>query len=340
MRRGREPSAKTLRARGVLAVVVAAVVIAVVAVNPFAGPDDRMRFSIVAPSVPDGIRVGVPVDVRGETVGEVCDVDLSRSDSTRIVACVNSSATGELTDDAVVSFVSRNLFGSDALRLTPSGTGSRVASGSVLTLKDPPSNYTITATVRSAGSFTLPVLTPELSDLLGQVSDTTTRLAPFLTAATVTMQTMQRGDVTRLTSMMPTIDDALNGASQAGGGAVGALVKIISNRLLQDSGYTGRVQNMIADIGGLFSDLGTLFNGMSGLGATMDLMTAFTTPLRYALRDVTPGQVGSLIDRFGGAFHTDRATGRTTLSVDVDLDVVPGAATPLRALIAGKGSRR
>nr|WP_132992706.1 MlaD family protein [Gordonia zhaorongruii] len=340
MRRGREPSTKALRVRGLIVVVVAACLIAVIAVNPFAGPDDRMRFSITAPSLPDGIRVGVPVDVRGETVGEVCALDLSRPDSTRIEVCVNSSATGELTDDAVVSFVSRNLFGSDALRLNPTQSGAPVTSGSVLELAEPPANYTITATVRSAGSFTLPVLSPKLSDLLSQVSDTTIRLSPFLTAATVALQTMQRGDVTRLTSMMPTIDDALNGAGAAGSGAVGALVKIISNELLQDGAYTARVQNMIADIGGLFSDLGSLFNGMSGLGVTMDLMTSFTTPLRYALRDVTPGQVGSLIDRFGGAFHTDPATGRTTLSVEADLDVVPGAAAPLRALIAGKGARR
>lgn len=335
----REVSTGSLRLRGLIAVGLVIAIVALVAVDPFGG-DDRIRFSIVAPTLPDGIRDGVPVDVRGTTVGEVCGLDISRRDSTRISVCVDRSATGEITDQMPVSFVSRNLFGSDALRLTPTGIGGRVSEDSTIVLSAPPSDYTITATVRSAGGFTLPVLTPELSELLDQVSDTTISLAPFLTAATVTLQAMQRGDVTELTGELATVADALDGAAAAGAGGVGALQTIIGNRLLEDDEYTGRVESMIADIGGLFSDLGALFNGMSGLGATMDLMTAFTTPLNVALRDVTPGQVGTLIDHLGGAFHRDPATGKTVLRVEADLDVVPGASTPLNVLLSGAGGGR
>lgn len=337
MRGSREPSASTLRNRGLITVAVLAVVIGLVAWNPFTS-DDRVRFSIVAPTLPDGIREGVPVDVRGETVGEVCDLDLSRQDSTRVVVCVEPSATPELTDEAAVSFVSRNLFGSDALRLTPTGVGRPISAGSTLALPQAPADYTITATVRSAGAFTLPVLTPELSGLLNQVSDTTIRLAPFLTAATITLQTMDRGHATDLTGMLPVLADAFDGVSASAAGGIDALQTVIGNRLLADDDYTGRVADMIADIGGLFSDLGSLFKGMSGLGATMDVMTAFTTPLTVALRDVTPAQVSTLIDHLGGAFHRDPVSGKTILDVEADLDVVPGAAAPLNLLLAGKGA--
>lgn len=337
---GREVPAATLRIRGAIAVAAVAAVVAVVAINPFADRDAAVEFSIVSPSLPDGIRDGVPVDIRGETVGEVCRIDISRPDVTRVVVCVDSSAMGELTDAAAVSFVSRNAFGSDAVRLTPAATGRPLTTGSVLTLRQPPGDYTITATMRSAGAVTLPVLTPQLGELLTQVSDATIRLAPFLTAGTVLLQTLQRGEVDQLTGRLPTVADALDGAAQAGVGAFGALQTVIGNRLLADDDYTGRVSTMIADIGGLFSDLGALFNGMSGLGATMDLMTAFTTPLTGSLRGVSSRQIAELIDRVGGAFHTDPATGRTVLAVDVELGAVPGVAAGLNQLAAAAGARR
>lgn len=315
-----------------------AAIIAVVAINPFADRDAAVEFAIISPSVPDGIGAGVPVDIRGETVGEVCQTDISRREVTRLVLCMQSSAMGELTDEAGVSFVSRNAFGSDAVRLTPVSTGRPLTADGILTLSQPPGDYTITATMRSAGAFTLPVLTPELGALLTQVSDATIRLAPFLTAGTVLLQTMERGAVGELTGRLPTVADALDGAAQAGVGAVGALQTVIGNRLLADDEYVTRVSSMIADIGGLFSDLGALFNGMSGLGATMDLMTAFTTPLMASLRGVSSRQIAELITRFGGAFHTDPATGKVTLAVDVELDSVPGVTGALNQLIAAAGA--
>lgn len=336
---GREVAPATLRRRGVIATAVIAVIVAVAAINPFARSAETVEFAILTPALPDGVREGIPIDIRGETVGEVCRTDISRQDVARVTLCVEATAMGEITDETAVSFVSRSVFGSDALRLSPNGTGRRVVDGGVVTLRQPPADYTITATMRNAGAFMLPVLTPDLSDLLTQVSDVTIRLSPFLTATTVALQTMERGDLTALTSRLPTAAAALDGAGQAGAGAVGALEHVIGNRLLADDDYTGRVATMIADIGGLFSDLGALFNGMSGLGATMDLITAFTTPLSEALRGTTPAQIQTLIDNFGGAFHTDPKTGRTTLAVDVALDTVPGAATGLAQLIGGQVAR-
>ena len=215
----REPSTQQFIRRGIVATAVLAAVVTLVAVNPFARGDDTAEFSIVAPAMPDGVQKGTPVDMRGETVGEVCNVDNSQAGSTRIGLCIKTTAMGALTPDTAASFVSRNLFGSDALRLIPAPGQGRLAAG-------------------------------------------------------------QGGSV----------DQGADGVAAAGAGAVGALETIIANRLLEDTVYTGKVATMIADIGGLFTDLGSLFNGMSGLGATMDLMTAFTTPLTHSLQGSLPGR--------------------------------------------------
>ncbi|GAB35475.1 hypothetical protein [Gordonia otitidis] len=339
MSRARELSPASLRKRGVVAVLVVVAVVALFIVNPFGGGDDTVRFAIDAPSLPDGVQEGVPVDIRGETVGEVCGLDISRRDVTRMEVCVDTSAMGELTENTEVSFVSRNLFGSDAVRLNPTGSGPAVTGGSVIALAQAPSDYTVTATVRSAGSFTLPVLSPQLSDLLNQLSDTTVRLSPFLTAATVTLQTVQQGQRTRLSALLPTAADVFSGVGAAGAGGVKALEVLNSNPLLLDHAYVRQVAQMIGDIGDLFGGMGSLFNGLAPFGAFMDLTNAFTTPLGQSLQGVTPAQVGSLVDRFGGAFHTDPRTGRTTLSVSANLDVVPAVATPLSQLLTRVGGR-
>ncbi|HEY9311261.1 MlaD family protein [Williamsia sp.] len=331
----REPSAAKLRVRGLIAVALAVGLIVLLVVQPFSKSDEMVKFSIVAPSLPDGIQNGLPVDVRGETVGSVCGIDISHRDTTTVDVCVTKSQAGELTQDAAVSFVSRNLFGSDALRLVPTGRGTHVSQGSVITLSQAPSDYTVTATVRSAGAFTIPVLTPELSRLLHQVSDTTVRLAPFLTSATIALQTLERGQTARLSTLLPTAADAVSGIGSAGAGGVSALQIVLTNPLLADEGYTNRVSSMIGDIGSLFTGLGTLFNGISGLGATLDLVNAFTTPLTGALSGVTAAQLGELIDHAGGAFQTDPKTGKTVLSVEANLDIVPGVSTPLGRLLAG-----
>ena len=60
-----------------------------------------------------------------------------------------------------------------------------------------------------AGGFTLPVLTPKLTELVNEASDVAIRMAPFLTAGLVAMQTMERGNITALTRQMPMIADEL-----------------------------------------------------------------------------------------------------------------------------------
>ena len=341
---GRGPSSSTLRLRGVITVVIAAAVVALIVIRPFSGEDKTVDFTIAAPSLPDGIQKGIPVDIRGETVGTVCGLDISRPDAARVKVCVKQSQAGEITDDVAVSYASRNLFGSDALRLVPTATGNRVRTGSVISLAAAPADNTMTATVRSAGSFTLPVLTPDLSRLLTKVSDTTVRLSPFLTSAALTLQTLDRGQttgktITRLRRLMPTAADAIDGVGEAGAGGIKSLETILTTPLLADHEYTARVQTMIGDIGALFSDLGALFSGMSDLGATMDVITAFTTPMSVSLRNVTADQIAGLIDRFGNVFHKDPATGKTVVRVSANLDVAPGVAGPLGVLLSGRGIR-
>ena len=205
----REPSTQQFIRRGIVATAVLAAVVTLVAVNPFARGDDTAEFSIVAPAMPDGVQKGTPVDMRGETVGEVCNVDNSQAGSTRIGLCIKTTAMGALTPDTAASFVSRNLFGSDALRLIPAPGQGRLAAGATLMLAQPPADYTITAAVRSAGGFTLPVLTPKLTELVNEASDVAIRMAPFLTAGLVAMQTMERGNITALTRQMPMIADVV-----------------------------------------------------------------------------------------------------------------------------------
>ena len=140
-------------------------------------------------------------------------------------------------------------------------------------------------------------------------------MAPFLTAGLVAMQTMERGNITAPDAA--DADDRRRTRRCRCGrcGRGGCPETIIANRLLEDTVYTGKVATMTPTRRACSPNLGSLFNGMSGLGATMDLMTAFTTPPDPLPRRGHPGQVNQLIRRFGApSTPTGRRAGPRPMS--------------------------
>lgn len=122
--------------------------------------------------------------------------------------------------------------------------------------------------------------------------------------------------------------------------AVGALETIIGT-LLEDTVYTAKVASMIADIGKPgHRPRSALQRDERAWGDD-----GFDDGLHHAADASCKGsrqpRWNYLIRRFGGAFHTDERTGRTTSRRPGGTwRMVPAVATPLSQLLAGGEARR
>ena len=190
---------------------------------------------------------------------EVCNVDNSQAGSTRISLCIKTTAMGALTPDTAASFVSRKPVRVRCAALDPHPARAASPAGATLMLAQPPGVHDHCSgpqrrRFHAAGPHAQ-------ADRAGQrASDVAIRMAPFLTAGLVAMQTMERGNITR-----PDAADAddrrrtrrcRRGRCGRGG---------VPWRPSSPTGSSGtrstpaKVATMIADIGGLFTDLGSLF---------------------------------------------------------------------------------
>ncbi|MGV9408394.1 MlaD family protein [Nocardia sp. NPDC003693] len=156
--------------------------------------DGRMHIAVHTEQLADGLAAGTTVRTRGVAIGEVVDIEPSSSGRLRLDLALERSALVELDDSLSVEFAPANLFGISEVELAPGHGGSPLTSGAVVDLTGEHAtrvyDATLSALLREFSEATGQVLTPQLSNMLHQLSYGVGALTPLLRTVIALARTM------------------------------------------------------------------------------------------------------------------------------------------------------
>ncbi|RMI30045.1 MlaD family protein [Nocardia stercoris] len=327
------------RILGTCAIVLAVAAGAGWKAMPHSAPADRIDIALVVDHVGEGIAAGTDVRLDGVRVGTVSAVDLAARGTRRIELALRRSQLFGLTDAVTADYAPGNLFGISTLDLHANPGGTELREGTAVDLTGAAANRvadaTLSALLTSTGKLTDDVLTPQLTEVLRQVSHDVTAFTPLLQAIGATVRAAVETQQLPPSYLLDRFGSALTGLPSILTGGLTILKSDYENKYLASPDH-------IRDYGGLW--VGVQDQLLPVLKQLLDaaqpefgdLVPVAAAPLRQVAAAVsTPqrsaGQLSELLDRVGRSFH-DTPDG-PVVDADVNLDVVPGLAGPLAALL-------
>jgi hypothetical protein len=332
-----DAEARTLGKVGVALTACAVVAAAVVAVaNSFRGPaNNAVGIVIETPYVGQGVAPGTPLLLHGVAVGEVTQVTSLSGGGVRLGAELRRAPTDGLTDTMAIDFRPANYFGVTGIAVRPMPDGRELVNGSLVRTA-PVGDFTLQAMLYRLGELSDGVLTPQLIDVITNVTDYTDSLNPFLeTVVTVStslanVQTVSTArllaNATGISVVFPSFIDGVieMGDKYMNSGDMGTATEDWYENTFKVSAELGAV--------GVWGSIGRLLGSHS-----TDLVPV--TDLIKALADVVPGlvlpdattdtarQLRLRLERlFAGPPE------RRAVNVRVILDSLPGMAAPIDAV--------
>ncbi|MBF6209689.1 hypothetical protein IU433_05000 [Nocardia puris] len=303
---------------------------------------DVIRVAVLTEQVGEGVEPGTVVRLDGVEVGTVAEITAAGAGRERIALALRRSRLFGLTDSLSVDFAPGNLFGITTVGLVPGAGGTELADGAVVDLGDRNSgrvtDATLSALLRSTGLLTEDVLTPRLADLLSRISRDLGAFTPLLEAIGATVRAY-----TETRQLPPSVLAERFGAALAGAppmltGSLDVLESAYENEYMRPPENIERTRRFWDDmqyellpaVTRTMTTSGRYFAGMLPIVTmVLDLLSASVgTPQRSA------DQLGELLDRLGAAFQ-DTPSG-PVLRLGVELDAVPGLATPLLSTLGAQ----
>ncbi|MFI6771554.1 hypothetical protein [Nocardia sp. NPDC050412] len=306
---------------------------------PDVEPADEIHVALLVGRVGEGVGPGTDVRLDGVRVGAVATIDSAAPGRQRIELSLNGSQLFGLTDAVTVDYAPGNLFGISAIELHANQGGAALANRSTVDLTrdtDRVRDATLAALLKSTGRLTGDVLTPELAELLSKVSRDLNAFTPLLQAIGVTARSFAETQQLPPSLLFDRFGSALVGLPPMLTGGLAVLEATYTNKYLESPERLARFSEMFTRVRtDLLPTATTLlgtsrqyFSGLLPIGTTIldQLSASVSTPDRSAQ------QLSELLARVGAAFH-DTPEG-PVLDAAVELDVVPGLAAPLSAMLA------
>ncbi|MRH91292.1 hypothetical protein GFY24_28265 [Nocardia sp. SYP-A9097] len=338
---GSEVGPRKARVLGVVTVVLMLFGVAAWQLTPDSTSADEIDVVLIVGYVGEGIGPGTDVRLDGVRVGSVNAIDFAGQGRKQVALSLFRSQLFGLTNALSVAYVPGNLFGISALELHPDTGGVLLADGSKvdLTGRDRVRDATLSALLNSTGDLTQQVLTPQLTGLLHTFSRDLGAFTPLLQAIGTTVRSY-----TETAQMPPSVLFGRYGAALSGtppmlAGGLTVLDASYNNSYLRDEEHIAKFGYLWSNIqNGLLPVVTQLFGTaqpyFSGL---LPIMTMMLDRITGSVSDPqgSAAQLSELVDRLGLAFH-DSPNG-PVLTARAELDLVPGLATPLAALVGGGG---
>ncbi|WP_433561198.1 MlaD family protein [Nocardia sp. CA-151230] len=187
-------SRSSRRTGAVAAMVVAVALAAGICYRSLRTDEDSLRVQVVAEQLGDGIVTGSQVRLDGVLVGSVESIDSAGPGRLRMTLALTESRLPGVTDSLSLLAAPGNLFGISELDLQRGTGGSPLRSGTVIELTGPAaqrlSDATTGALLRQLGQTTNQVLTPQLADVLRQVSTDSKAFTPLFEAMVTTSRSI------------------------------------------------------------------------------------------------------------------------------------------------------
>nr|WP_232541858.1 MlaD family protein [Nocardia bovistercoris] len=287
-----------------------------------------------------GVETGTDVRVDGVRVGAVAAITVDARGHQRIELGLDGSEVADLTDALGVDYAPSNLFGITALQLRSGAGGAPLRRDTVIDLTSDSTRVrdaTLSTLLHSTGQLTDEVLTPALTDLLDRTARDLDAFMPLLEAIAVTARAVSETRQAPTSVLLDRFGAALAGMPPMLTGGMGVLYSVYTNDYFEDPEQLIRYRDT-------FSAVQTqLLPSVTRLLGTAGSQFATSLPVLTVLFDAIASSVGTpersfqelgeLLDRLDAAFR-DTPTG-PALAVRAELDLAPGLAIPLRALVEG-----
>ncbi|MEU1204985.1 MlaD family protein [Nocardia sp. NPDC005825] len=187
-------NSRSSRRTGVVAAAVVATALAAGVCTQALRGDDALRVQVVAEQLGDGIVTGSDVRLDGVLVGSVESIEGAGSGRVRMMLALDESRLPGVTDSLSLLAAPGNLFGISELDLQRGTGGAPLRSGAVIELTGAAaqrlSDATTGALLRQLGRSVNQVLTPELAEVLRQVSTDSKAFTPLFEALVTTARTL------------------------------------------------------------------------------------------------------------------------------------------------------
>lgn len=309
---------------------------------PESRPADEIAVVLIVGYVGEGIGPGTEVRLDGVRVGAVDAIDFAGQGRRKIDLRLLRSQLFGLTTGLLVDYVPGNLFGVSALALHANDGGVVLADGATVDLTGAESDRirdaTLASLMNSAGDLTQKVLTPQLAQLIGTLSRDLDAFTPLLQAIGTTARSYAETRELPPSVLFDRFGATLVGIPPMLTGSLTLLYASYKNGYLSEPEHIQKfgqlwpgVQNQLLPVvTQLFSTSQPYFSGLLPIGtAVLDRISgSVSDPARSA------EQLAELLDRLDIAFH-DSPDG-PILNARIELDLVPGLATPLAAAL-GRG---
>lgn len=339
---GTEVGPARARAIGLGAVALAAVLLLGWQLIPERRAADEIRVGLVTGAVGAGVEAGTDVRLDGVRIGSVLAIDTAGPGRKTVELALSGSQLFGLTDALSVEYAPDNLFGITALHLRSHPGGSALTDGATVDLTGPEASRvrdaTLAALLKSTGMLTDSVLTPELARLIGTLSRDVGAFTPLLQAVGATVRAYVETRELPPSLLLARYGSALAGLPPMLTGGLDVLNAAYSNQYFRTPENLARFTEMF---GGIDHQLlpvvtQTFTTARPHFEGLLPIATTVLNQIPRALGDpdATGARLTELLDRLERAFRA--GPDGPVLTAEVELDVVPGLAGPLAALVAGR----
>lgn len=336
---GSEVGPRKARILGACALALALIFGGIWRAWPDAESSDEIDVVLVVGTVGEGIGPGTDVRLDGVRVGTVSGIDFAQQGRRQISLRLARPQLFGLTSALSVDYVPGNLFGISALELHPDTGGTILTDGSTIDLTlgnaDRVRDATLASLLSFTGDLTQEVLTPQLTDLLRKFSRDLGAFTPLLQAIGTTARSY-----TETAQLPPSVLFDRYGAALAGvppmlTGGLTVLHASYDNGYLREQEHIDKFAYMWPSVQNELLPVVTQLFGTAQpyFGGLLPIVTMVLDRISGSVSDPagSAAQLDELMDRLARAFR-DSPDG-PVLDARVDLDLVPGLATPLAAVV-------
>ncbi|PXX58454.1 ABC-type transporter Mla subunit MlaD [Nocardia tenerifensis] len=296
--------------------------------------DGTLSVAVLTDKVGTGLKTGNNVRLDGVAVGRVSAIE-SAGQRQRITLTLHRDQLFGLTDAFGVDYVPGNLFGVAEIALERGPGGAALADGAVVDLTGARAGQvrdaTISTLLRSVGTFSNEVLSPELISILDRISSGTSAFTPLIEAVVASVRAIAETQRLPSSFLLGQYGATLAGLPSTTHGLLGLLSTAYDAEYLRSpenlARFDASTQMIVTEfIPALATVLSTAETHFADTVSTLVPVLAMLTrtvpdPARSGV------ELGELLRRLGAALP-DTADG-PVLNLAVDLRGVPGLAVPL-----------
>lgn len=338
---GRTSSRRALRIRGVIVAAALAITGTLLYQLAIGSYTDTFRLTVVTNAIGEGLMPGAEVKFHGLTIGSVKTLESIGYNRQQMTVELDPRQAKALTADTRAQFTSSNVFGSAAVELLSSGTGTPLSPNQTLVMSTEAQAASITGLLRHGDRLGQIVDSPEFTHLVETLRRHSDLTEPVARSSFDLAKILADAQTVPFSASLAVISSFVTGVND-----FVPLVGLVNNLLdgldfLVEPGGADRTNVVLQQIGQLLSDAGQIVvRNKPWLSPLITGITNTSVPLMFTLGSLAPAydRLSGLLDRTSAAFPF--IDNKVRMQIEVTIDTVPGLAAALPDTVPGPGGPR